>query len=333
MQEMRRLLLLSIIFSVFPLILKAQESEIKGKPIVEIFTDLHINLSPDSLHTTGFSLNRAYFGYDFTLDKNFSSSVIIDIGNPLDLGIGSKSRRYAHFREASVRYTGKNLTLTVGITGTRIFSYQQKFWGKRYVANTYQSINGYGFVADLGAVADYKFNDIVSADVSLTNGEGYSSIQLDNSMKPSLGVTITPLRFLVIRLYSDLMRKAGVLQNTLVGFIGFRSDIFYIGGEVSFKSNLDLTEGHHAWGASSTAGLSISKKNEIFVRYDYSNSVLVPGDIEGWNYERDGTFYIGGLQHTFNQYIQAAIDYQTFHSFDDTKGRADYLFLNVHVKF
>jgi hypothetical protein len=330
---MRRLLLPLLIVFIYTLTLKSQEPEIKGKPIVEIFTDLHYNLNPDTLSTTGFSLNRAYFGYDFTLDKNFSSSLIIDIGNPLDLGIGSKSRRYAHFREASVRYTGDKITLTFGITGTRIFSYQQKFWGKRYVANTYQSINGYGFVADLGVVADYKINDIISLDVSLMNGEGYSTLQLDNSLKGSLGVTITPSRFLAIRFYSDLMKKDEVFQNTLVGFIGFKSELFYIGGEASYKSNLDLTDGHHAWGISSTAGLMISEKNEIFARYDYSTSVTVRGEYIGWNYSKDGNFLIGGIQHTFNKYIQAAINYQTFHFFDYTKNTSDYIFLNVHVKF
>ena len=330
---MKRILFPVLLILISPLLVNSQEPEIKGKPIVEIFTDLHYNLKKDSLNTTGFGINRAYFGYDFTLDNNFATAVILDIGNPLDLPLGSKSRRYAHFREASIRYTGEKLTLTAGITGTRIFSYQQKFWGKRYIANTYQSINGYGFVADLGVVADYRFNEIFTADISLTNGEGYSTLQLDNSLKSSLGVTITPVKFLAIRLYSDLMKKEGVFQNTLVGFIGFRSEIFYIGGEVSFKSNLDLTEGHHAWGASSTAGLKVSEKNEIFARYDYSTSVTAPGDMTGWNYERDGSFIIAGLERTFNKYIKASINYQSFYPVDYSKDISDYIYLNLLVKF
>jgi hypothetical protein len=330
---MKRLLIPLFLIFINQPFLRSQETEIKGKPILELFTDLHYNLNKDTLNTTGFSLNRAYFGYDFTLDKNFATSVIIDIGNPLDLAMGSKSRRYAHFREASVRYTGENLTLTVGISGTRIFKFQQGFWGKRYIANTYQSINGYGFVADLGVVADYKFNDIISADASLTNGEGYSTLQLDNSLKGSIGLTITPVKSIAIRLYSDLMKEEGVFQNTLIGFIGFRSELFYIGGEASFKSNLDLTEGHHAWGISSTAGVNITKKNELFARFDYSTSVITEGDISGWNYEKDGTFLIGGMQHIFNQYIQAALDYQSYFPIDNSKSTSHYIFLNLHVKF
>jgi hypothetical protein len=330
---MKRLLIPVLIVFIYHPILMSQETEIKGKPIVEIFTDLHYNLKKDTLNTNGFSLNRAYFGYDFTLDKNFSTSVIIDIGNPLDLALGSKSRRYAHFREASLKYSFENLTITAGITGTTIFSYQQKFWGKRYIANTYQSINGYGFVADLGLFANYKFNDKVSADASLTNGEGYSTIQLDNSLKTSIGLTITPFKSMAIRLYSDLMKKDGVFQNTLVGFIGFRSELFYIGGEASFKSNLDLTEGHHAWGVSSTGGINITKRNELFARIDYSTSVILTGDYSGWNYEKDGTFLVTGIQHIFNNYIQAALNYQSYYPIDDTRNKSHYIFLNLRVKF
>jgi hypothetical protein len=330
---MKRFLIPVFLIFVCTSILRSQEPEIKVKPILEIFTDLHYNLKKDTLNTTGFGLNRAYLGYDFILDKNFSTAVIIDIGNPLDLAIGSKSRRYAHFREASLKYTYKELTLTAGISGTTIFSFQQKFWGKRYIANTYQSINGYGFVADLGIFASYKFNELVSADASLTNGEGYSTIQLDNSLKTSLGVTITPFKSMSIRLYSDLMKKEGLFQNTLVGFIGFRSEYFYIGGEASFKSNLDLTEGHHAWGVSSTGGVNITKKNELFARIDYSTSVILTGDYSGWNYEKDGTFIVGGIQHSFNKYIQAALDYQSFYPIDDSRMTSHYIFLNLHVKF
>jgi len=330
--ELKKLLLQTILVLTFPLILTSQESEIKGKPIVEIFTDLHYNFKNDTLNTTGFGLNRAYFGYDFSLDKNFSTTLIIDIGNPLDLASGSKSRRYAHFREASIRYTSERLTISAGISSTSIFSFQQKFWGKRYIANTYQSINGYGYVADLGLFVNYKFNNIVSADVTLTNGEGYSTLQLDNSLKVSAGITLTPVRKMAIRIYSDLMRKEDIYQNTLIGFIGFRSDIFYIGGEGSYKSNLDLTEGHLAWGVSSTAGVNITKKNEIFARFDYSTSVEIPGDNAGWNYKKDGSFLVGGLQHTFNRYLQAAIDYQSFFPIDKSRNISHYIFINIHLK-
>ena len=61
-----------------------------------------------------------------------------------------------YFREASVVYTKDKLTINFGIVSTRIFDFQQKFWGKRYLGPEFQAIYGYGSVADLGVVVDYK---------------------------------------------------------------------------------------------------------------------------------------------------------------------------------
>ena len=151
----------------------------------------------------GFNLNRAYFGYNYIVNENFSATVKLNIGTPEDLAPGSVARRYAYYREASITYAKDKLNLTLGITGTRLFDYQQKFWGKRYIANTYQSLNGYGYVADLGVVADYKFNDIIEADFMLMNGEGYTNIQIDNDLKSSAGITLTPVKQLAVRVYGD----------------------------------------------------------------------------------------------------------------------------------
>ena len=241
----------------------SQTTEITGKPMAEIFTDFHYNIN-DTSKTTGFGLERAYLGYNFLAENNFSALVIINIGTPDELSSGSVHRRYAYFREASVCWTKDNLKIFFGITGTRLFDFQQKFWGKRYISNTYQSINGYGFVADLGVAIDYKFNDIVTADFTLMNGEGYSEIQLDNNVKTSVGLTITPVKQLAIRLYGDVIRPDGLIQSTLIGFIGFKNELITIGAEVSYKSNLGMIEGYNAWGISTTGGINITGKTEFF---------------------------------------------------------------------
>lgn len=304
-----------------------------GKPIAEIFTDFHYVLSGSGSSTSGFGLTRAYFGYNYAFDEKFSSIIMINLGSPDDLGAGSKSRRYAFLREVSISYKAGNLNLSMGMIGTRLYTFQQKFWGKRYVADTYQSLNGYGFVADLGIAADYKINDFISVDFTFMNGEGYSSLQLDNNLKPSFGITITPIKQIAIRLYSDFLRKDGLWQNTYIGFAGFKSENLYIGGEISYKSHLELVNGHHAWGFSSTAGISLTKKTEFFTRYDYSTSVIVPGDAVEWNYQKDGSFLVAGIQHTFNSSVKIALDYQSYYPVDLNKSITDIIFINALFKF
>jgi hypothetical protein len=303
-----------------------------GYPIAEIFTDFHLNLN-DTSKTSGFALNRAYFGYNFIPDNHFSGMVIINAGVPDDLAPGSIPRRYVYIREASLSYSNEKLKIAFGITGTRLFEYQQKFWGKRYVANTYQSINGYGFIADLGIVIDYHFNDIFKIDFTLMNGEGYSNIQLDNGLRTSAGLTITPESGLAFRIYFDLERVNTVWQPMFVGFAGFKNDKITIGAEVTYKSNLDLTEGHDAWGFSGTGSVNLTGKTELFARYDHSKSATVPGETQQWNYLNDGDFLVIGIQYSFNKYVKIALDYQGTYPFDNDSQKSEEILLNALFKF
>lgn len=287
----------------------SQTIGLKGTPFTEIFTDFHLNLN-DSAKTTGFGLERAYLGYNYIPGGNFSGSVILNIGSPDELPPGAEPRRYAFFREASMSWTNERINISFGITTTRITNYQQKFWGKRYIANSFQSENGYGIVADLGVVMDYKINDIFSTDITIMNGEGYSDLQLDNSVKTSVGLTITPSSQLAFRLYGDIDKPKGIWQSTLVGFAGFKNEFITIGADVNFKSNIDMAGGHNAWGLSGTGAVSITKKSELFVRYDYSSSVLVPAETMEWNNNMDGSFLVLGLQRTFSPNVKIALDYQ-----------------------
>jgi len=329
---MRKLLHLIIFTSFLCQSVLSQVIDSTGKPIAEIFTDFHFNLT-DTSKKTGFGLNRAYLGYQFMPPGNLSAKIIINIGTPEDLAEGSVPRRYAYCREASLTWSDDKLTVSMGITGTRIFDFQQRFWGKRYIANTYQSIKGYGFVADLGLVVDYIINDIIKADFSIMNGEGYSNIQLDNNLKTSAGLTISPSEKIAIRLYGDIQRKDGLWQPVFIGFIGFKNNLVLIGGEVSYKSNSDLINGHHIWGISTTGGINITEKMQIFGRYDYSSSVKMPGDILKWNYLNDGSFAIAGIQYTFNPDVKIALNYQGTFPNTSTKQIIDLIYLNVLFKF
>jgi hypothetical protein len=309
-----------------------QTTESYGKPIAEIFTDFHVNFNDTAKHT-GFDLTRAYLGYHFTPGGKLSGKVIINIGSPDELAPGSTPHRYAYCREASLIWSDEKLTLSFGITGTRIFEFQQRFWGKRYVANTYQSINGYGFIADLGIVADYKFNDVWKADFSLMNGEGYSNLQLDDNVRTSLGLTITPFTELAFRIYGDIQDVNGLWQPLAVVFAGYKNELFTIGGEVSYKSNIDCNRGHHVWGISSTGGINLTEKLEFFGRYDYISSVTIRNEMMPWNYLNDGNFTIIGMQYIISPFAKIALNYQGRSPYSSLQMGTDIIYLNLLFKF
>lgn len=329
---MKKIIIAVVVLLIRGTLLLSQTTQITGKPIAEIFTDFHYNFN-DTAKTTGFGINRAYFGYNFIPADDFSAKIIVNVGSPEDLVAGATHKRYAYFREASLSYSKNNLTLTFGMTGTRIFDYQQKFWGKRYVANTYQSLNGYGFVADLGFVADYQFNDVFKADFTIMNGKGYSELQLDNNLRSSAGIIITPTEQLAFRLYGDVLKKKDLWQSTIIGFAGIKNDLITFGAEISYKTNLEPIDGHDVWGISMTGAIRVSENAEFFGRYDHSASVIPSGSSLQWNYPKDGDFMIAGVQYTFSSNIKMALDYQGTFPYDPIKKNTDAIFLNALFKF
>ncbi len=329
---MKKILSFLPVLLFFPSLLYCQIPEIKGKPIVEIFTDFHVNLN-DTVRTSGFGFERAYLGYNFLADNNFSARFIINIGSPDDLLPEATHRRYAYFREASISYTRDRLHISFGITTTRHFDFQQKFWGKRYIANTFQSLHDFGNTADLGVVVDYRFSDIFSGDFTVMNGEGYSELQLDNGVKTSAGLTITPSEQFAFRVYSDINRQYTIWQYTFLSFAGFKNGVVKIGAEFNYKTNLDLLQGDNSWGISGTGALSIFKSSEIFVRYDYSASVNPSGESRPWNFINDGTLAILGFQQALSSNVKIALDYQETIPTDSELQSLGFIYLHASFRF
>ena len=319
-----------MIFS-FYRILNSQTIISQGKPIAEIFTDLHYSID-DTAKTTGFGINRAHLGYKYTPEGNFSALIMINIGTPEDLADGSVPKRYGYFREASIAYNKDKLTVNFGMVSTRYADFQQGFWGKRYLGPEYQAAYGYGSVADIGVILDYRLSDLLKFDLSLLNGKGYTNVQVDNSLKTAFGFNITTSDNIFIRLYGDLMKTQDVLQNTLIGFAGIKNSLFSIGVEGSHKTNLDLIKGHDVWGLSSTGSIFLNKTTELFARYDYAASVKVPDEVLQWDYMKDATYFIGGIQQTINDYFQIALNFRRTNPYNPGQKTTNAIYVNAHFK-
>jgi len=302
-----------------------------GKPIIEIITDFHLNLN-DTAKTTGFGISRAYFGYNYLPGNNFSCKVILNIGTPEDLPKQASPRRYAFFREASVTYAKERVNVSFGITTTRHFDYLQKFWGKRFIATEFEVRNKYGNIADLGVVIDYRFSDKLSGDLAVTNGEGYSDIQLDNGIKAATGLIYRPTNNYVFRFYNDLNNNNGVLQYTLSSFAGIDNKWINFGASFHYKTNMDKVEGHDGWGVSSTGSVKLPRNYEIFVRYDYSGSVTVADENNPWNYMKDSNLMIFGMQKNINANFRLALDFQNSIPYYSELPSSGFIFLNALFK-
>jgi hypothetical protein len=328
---MRRLLPFLLLLFVNAEASYAQNPLSSGNPIIQIITDFHLDIN-DTAKTTGFGISRAYFGYNYLAGNNFSCRVILNVGTPDDLPKQASPRRYAFFREASITYTGERVNVSFGITTTRHFDYLQRFWGKRFIASEFEVRNNYGYIADLGVVIDYKFSDKLTCDLALTNGEGYSNIQLDNGVKAAAGLTYRPTSQFAFRFYNDLNNNNGVLQYTLSSFAGIDNKWVNFGASFHYRTNMDKVEGHDSWGVSSTGSVKLPKNYEVFARYDYSGSVTVPGEPNPWNYLKDYNLIIFGVQKNINVNFKLALDYQNTIPYSTDLPSSGFIFLNALFK-
>lgn len=329
---MRRILLSLVLAVTFYQILNSQTVVNQGKPVTEVFTDFHYNIN-DTTKCTGFGVNRAYLGYNYTPEGNFSALIIINIGTPEDLVDGAVPKRYGFFREASVIYKKEKLTVHFGMVSTRYADFQQGFWSKRYLGTEYQAAYPYGSVADLGVVIDYQLSDLLKVDLSLLNGKGYSNIQYDNSLKTAFGLTISTPNKVFVRLYGDIMKPKGVVQTTLIMFAGHKNNLFSLGAEASYKTNLDLINGHDVWGLSATGSIFLNQKSEIFARYDYAASVVVPGEELQWDYIKDNIYFIGGIQQKLSDNLRIALNFRRTNPYNPGQKTTDAIYLNAHFWF
>ena len=188
--------------------LKAQEEEftLTGQPIIKVYSNFYTGLT-DADNSSAFEIRRSYLGYKQNLSKNFQAVVKIDIGSPNDQSEFSRLRRYTYFKNAGLRYKKNDLTLWFGLFDLMQFELQEDYWGHRYIYKSFQDEYDFGPSADIGGFISYDFNEYVSADITIVNGEGYKSLQSDRTYKSAAGLTVRFLDHYLLRGYVDYTKK------------------------------------------------------------------------------------------------------------------------------
>jgi hypothetical protein len=119
----------------------------------------------------------------------------------------------------------------------------------------------------------------------------------------------------------------------MIAFAGLKNDLFSFGAEASYKTNLDLGQGHDVWGLSATGSIFLNPKSEIFGRCDYSTSRKVLGDALPWDCEKDATYIIGGIQRTFNDNVKMALNYRLTDPHSQGEKNTNSIYLNARFRF
>jgi hypothetical protein len=297
-----------------------------GKPIITVFANVHTLIS-DGTAETGFQLTRGYLGYEYNFSKSFSGKVVFDVGN-----IGNiKYQMISFVKFAMMTYTYDKLSVNFGLIPPTQYTVQEIFWGHRYVEKSYMDAYAFSPSADLGVSAAYKFNDIISADLALFNGEGYKVQQMDNYVKTAVGVTINPIKKLTVRLSFDIMGRDST-QITYGAFIGYKEEKFVVGAEYNYQKDHFMAPDQNYWGPSAYGTYYFTKKISVYARYDKLNSNVTEAETQPWNYLQDGQQIIGGFEYAPVKGIKISPNYRGLIPEDSSKSYTNAIFLNVEVK-
>lgn len=277
----------------------AKVEEPKGKAIVQVFGNFNTGFGAEN-DVRGFELERSYLGYEYNLGNGLSVKSVLDMGKSSDV---SDNNRLAYVKNAMITWKKDNFTLNGGLISTTQFNFQEKFWGYRYIMKDFQDLYKFGSSADLGISAAYKFNDFISADAIIVNGEGYKKLQKQDGLNYGVGVTFTPVKGLSLRLYGSINESAYNTQaNTtnFAAFVGYKGENYSVGIEYNAMKNALFTHGAHQSGISLFSTAKLSEKTEIFARYDNLSSE------NDWNIAKDEQTAILGAQFKLGKYVKLA---------------------------
>ncbi len=306
----------------------AQEKELfepSGKPIFRIFSNYHSSFSEGETFNA-FEITRAYLGYKYHFNQNWNGRLIFDVGDPED---GGKHEMSAYVKNASITYKKNGLAVNFGLISTTSFKTQESFWGYRYLLKSFQDEYKFGSSADLGVSASYNFNNVISTDLIIVNGEGYKKVEKDSIFSVGAGLTIKPFKGLQFRgYYGTSTKEEGELkrENTTALFVGYGLGNFSFGTEYNIQTNHKMVDGNDWAGYSLYTTYNI-KSSGIFVRFDN----LTPKD--GLNVAHEEKLFVIGAEFNPVKGVKIAPNYRHHSTEANGTENTEYFYLNCEIKF
>ncbi len=323
---------------------ETEEFKPSGKPIVTIFTDFTVSSATldsfniqdgsftidDEKVSKKFNVTRAYLGYKYNFSPNFSSTLILDVG---DVGPAVTLDRVAYLKIASLDYSNEKFNLSFGLLSTTAFNETDKLWGHRYIYKSFQDAYKFNSSADFGVKTDYKFNKLISADAALFNGEGYKvADRIDSTLKLALGTTLTPGENILFRVYYDFLNDS-VDQQTLGLLGGYKFGKYTLGADYNYQVNNARKDGQDFSGISLFAHGPITKKMSGFIRFDHLTSNTLPAEDNPWNINKNGQTYIAGIEFFPVKGIKLAPTFTGWDPQDEETKFVSSLSFYVEIKF
>jgi len=305
-----------------------------GKMHFKVYWNYHADLTTNAQQTSAFEIKRSYFGYKYKISKNISTKITFDVGKNSG---GSAYTAYLKIAQLNWK-VAEGVKLSMGMIGLKQFNDQENFWGYRYLFKSYQDQNGFGSSADAGINAEFTLSKNLKANFLIVNGEGYKNLQdINGNQKVGASLLFYPVKGLTTKVYFDSQNTTGGKAVTsLALFAGYKVKDWRLGIEYNKLSNgkkySSPADGHDLDGISIYSTYVLSKKVEIFGRFDQLNSNTLTGDTQAWNFNKNGSQIIAGIQVAPAKGFKLSFNYQGFTFDNPAVNTKSLIFLNAEFK-
>lgn len=310
----------------------AQESEDfkpSGKFFGLLFTNYHTTFNGDDNYSA-FEVTRSYFGYDFSFSKEFTSRIMYDGTTEV---INGKTIYSGYLRNAYLQYDNKKFMIQGGLIGSEQISMMEKIWGYRYVTKPPIDYSGMIQAADLGLATKVYAAEFLTLDLSVTNGRGFKDLASNGTYKMAAGFTLTPAENMIVRGFYDMMGPSGRMQRTASIVAAWMGPKFNAGAEYFRQDNASMTDGQNYSGISLFTKVPVAEKVRLFARFDNISSVIMDGDEDPWNLNRDGSYIFAGIDFLPVRNVRISPNLNLFLPSDSGRDNVSTIGLNIEAKF
>jgi hypothetical protein len=277
----------------------------------QIYTDFRYGFKDTYKPQAAFNFNQGIIGYYSQIAGKVSGKIMLDVtrttnitaitdsaGIPITYEYFEGSKYTAYLKMAEIKWDiNENFAFRVGeLLNTQYLTFQDKFWGYRYVDVTYQEKFRLGMPADFGIQFDFTVKNKLVNQFSVVNGEGPFRYQdMNSKFIFSNNIQYYPTERITLKLYLDygpspdtgLNKKP---KSVISGFGGYKTEKFRIGAEYTYVFNYGFNSNTDYYGLSVYGSVVLNKYFQVLGRYDHLN-LKMPDENSKLDY------YIAGFQY------------------------------------
>lgn len=308
----------------------------------QIFTDFRYCFNDSYEPRAAFDFNQGILGYRHNLNEKLQGLIMFDVtrtthlyeitdssGNQMSYEYFEGSKYTAFLKMAEIKWDVNDwFTFRVGqLLNTQYLTFQDRFWGYRYIDFTYQEKYRLGMPADFGVQFDFKVKDKLLNQFSVVNGEGPFRYQdLNGKFLYSNNIQYYPTDRITLKLYADYSPASDTGQSkadksVISGFVGYKTDRYRIGAEYTYVFNYGYSKNLDYYGYSVYGSVVLTEQFQLLARYDQLDmNIIESGDFVH--------YYLLGLQYEPVQMFTMSLNYR-YYSID----HLSFIYANFGLKF